>query len=335
MIERRLRNVVVSSFGASLRKEKELVKISVPGEDGEALNYRVSPRKVEQIIVTGEASVSSGVIRLCLDHDVDLVFVKHYPSFFARVVRGDQNFISDLWRKQITFGDDAKLRLSKEFVSCGVYNKIRMLQSFSYNRGLDLDVYISKLSGLRDSIAGVCDKKELFGLEGSAARVYWGGVKCFLPTCFGFKGRVKHPPLDPVNSLLSYGYSVLLSRVEYGLMLAGLNMFEGVFHMVYRGRSALGFDLMEEFRQPIVDRVVFSLVCGEVLGVEDFTMREDMCVIGEKAKREYLDRLYSRLEAEYTWLGEKRMFLDIIFLQAEKLADAVGKGSDYGGFLYR
>ncbi|MDI6917816.1 MAG: CRISPR-associated endonuclease Cas1 [Thermoplasmatales archaeon] len=100
MIERHLRNIILSGFGNQIRKENDLVKIVVKEENDEK-TFRFSPHEVEQIIIAGETSVTSGVIRLLLENNVDLVFVQHRPNFFARVIRGDSNLITDLWRKQI------------------------------------------------------------------------------------------------------------------------------------------------------------------------------------------------------------------------------------------
>lgn len=333
MVERSLRNIVISSYGAKLSEEKNLLKISYR-KDGETVNTLVSPREVEQVIVAGEVSITSSVIRLLLEHSVDLVFVKHRPKLYARMTRADDKF-PDLWRKQIMLSTDKKLEISKEIVDCGIYNKMRLLQSLYKNRVIPIEETGDRFNKSRKSARAADSKETLFGVEGSATRLYWQAVNKLIPEPLGFDGREKHPPTDPVNSLLSYGYTVLQSRAEYSLMLAGLNIYEGVYHKAYRNRSALGFDLVEEFRQPVVDRVVLTLVSrGQVL-MDDFTSDEEMCWIGGDLKRLYLDALYSRLEDKYEWNGEKLSYQDIILLQARRLADAIRNNSVYKGFRYR
>ena len=333
MVERSLRNIVISSYGAKLCEEKNLLKISYRKDD-ETVNMLVSPREVEQVIVTGEASITSSVIRLLLEHNVDLVFVKQRPRFYARIVRSDTNF-SDLWRKLIELSTEKKLEISIEVVDCGIYNKNRLLQSLYRNRGIQCRETTDRLNRLRESARVAGSRETLFGVEGSAARVYWQALDKLIPEKLGFDGREKHPPTDPVNSLLSYGYTVLQSRVEYSLMLAGLNIYEGIYHKPYRDRSALGFDLIEEFRQPIVDRVVLSMISQGQVSSKAFTTGEEMCWIGRELKRLFLDALYSRLEDLYDWNGEKHSFQDIMILQARRLADTVMDNSMYVGFKYR
>lgn len=81
----------------------------------------VSPKEVEQIIIAGESSITSGVVRLMLENGVDLVFVEHKPTnFFARVVRSDYNMITDLWRKQIGMSEERRLEIAREIVDCSI-----------------------------------------------------------------------------------------------------------------------------------------------------------------------------------------------------------------------
>lgn len=330
MIERRLRNVVISGFGYRLCRRNELLEIR-----GKEEKKIVSPREVEQVIIAGEASITSGAVKLLLDNEVDLVFVGHRPNFFARVVRGDHNFITDIWRKQMVMSGEQKLVIAREIVDCSIYNKLRMLQSLAKNRNADFDREITHLKRKSMDMEDALDKHVLMGIEGDASKTYFRGLRKIIPKEFGFKRREKHPPLDPVNSMLSYGYTVLNSRVEYGLMLAGLNPYEGILHDTYRDRVALSYDLIEEFRQPIVDRVVITQIVQGRVKEKEFDRCPDMCYMDEKMKKKFLDALYTRLEDKYEYHGERMEFLDIIFEQAKKLTTAIKTGGKYKGFRYR
>jgi len=332
MIERRLRNIVISGFGSKVFRENELVKIIT--KDGE--QNQISPREVEQVIIAGESSITSGVLRLLLENGVDLVFVEHGPTnFFARVVRSDCNMITELWRKQIVMEEDRRLEIAKEIMDCAIYNKLRIVQSLAKNREVDFDKEIEYLNRRRAALRSIKKNETLMGVEGDATKTYFSALRKIIPKEFGFEKRERHPPHDPMNSMLSYGYTVLKSRVEYGLMRAGLNPYEGILHVAYRNRPALSFDLMEEFRQSIVDRVVITQITQRQVREEEFERREDMCYMSEEVRRRFLEALYSRFEDEYTYQGERLEFLDIIFEQAKLLAKAVGNNERYEGFRYR
>ena len=332
MIERRLRNIVVSGFGSKVLRENELIKIIT--KDGEQI--QVSPREVEQVIIAGESSITSGVIRLLLKNGVDLVFVEHGPTnFFARVVRSDYNMITELWRKQIMMNVDRRMTIAKEIMDCAIYNKLRILQSLAKNRGVDFNRETEYLNKRRAVLRGIKSNEALMGVEGDATKTYFSALRKIIPEELGFEKRERHPPHDPMNSMLSYGYTVLKSRVEYALMRAGLNPYEGILHVAYRNRPALSFDLMEEFRQPIVDRVVITQITQKQVQEEEFERREDMCYMSEDVKMKFLDALYHQFEDEYTFQGERLEFLDIIFEQAKLLAKAIGSNERFEGFRYR
>jgi CRISPR-associated protein Cas1 len=332
MIERRLRNIVISGFGSKVSRENELVKIIT--QEGEQIH--VSPREVEQVIIAGESSITSGVVRLLLKNGVDLVFIEHGPTnFFARVVRSDYNMITELWRKQILMKEDRRMEIAKEIMDCAVYNKLRILQSLAKNRGVDFNREIEYLNRRRAVLGSIKSNEALMGVEGDATKTYFAALRKIIPEEFGFDKRERHPPHDPTNSMLSYGYTVLKSRVEYGLMRAGLNPYEGILHAAYRNRPALSFDLIEEFRQPIVDRVVITQMTQKQVREEEFEKREDMCYMSEGVRGRFLDALYHRFEDVYTFRGERIEFLDIIFEQAKLLAKAIGNNEGYEGFRYR
>jgi len=330
MIEKRLRNIVVSGFGYRIKSKENIVFIKKEDE-----KFYFSPKEIEQLIIAGEVSITSNVIKLLIKNNVDIVFVEHNPNFFARVVKDDYNFINELWRKQLILTEERKLEISKEIVSCLIYNKIRLLQSIEKNREIDFSPDIEYLEKRREESSNCKDKISLMGCEGEASRAYFSAIRKLIPEEFGFVARIKHPPTDGINSLLSYGYTVLLSRVSYALMLAGLNIFEGIYHESYRERTALAYDLMEEFRQPIVDRVVLTEVVRGRVKKDDFFIKDGMCYMKDELKRSYLDALYTRFEDKYNYEERNIEFLDIIYEQARKMAEAIGKDKRYIGFRYR
>ena len=274
-------------------------------------------------------------MRLLIEHGVDLVFIGRNPRSFARVMRGDRNFVTDLWRIQLLMSEGRKLEIAKEIIDSTIYNKIRLLQSLAKNRSIDVSDAVKELKKHRNNIKKIRDIDVLMGVEGDSTRRYFENIRKFLPQKFKFKKREKHPPPDPINSMLSYGYTILKSRCEYALFLAGLNPYEGILHSTYRNRPALSFDLMEEFRQPVVDRVVMTMTARKQISEDDFKFTPNGCFIDGEGKKLFLDLLYTRFESEYEYHGKKLSFLDIIFEQAKRLVNAVKNDEKYMGFKYR
>ena len=273
--EHRLINLVISGFGTQLHREKDLIKITE--KDGETT--RISPHGLEQVIMMGDTVITSEVVRLLIENNVDLVFIGGRHSYLARVVRCDSNFITDLWRRQITLPDESKLKIGKEILDSAIYNKIRMIQQIAKNRLLDFAPYVQQLHKRRSDLAYAESIDVMMGIEGDSTRTYFDALRMIIPEEFGFERRERHPPPDPTNSMLGYGYTVLQSRVERGLLLAGLNPYDGIIHASYRNRPSLSFDLTEEFRQPIVDRVVITQIVRKQVSPDDFVYEDGGCFI--------------------------------------------------------
>jgi len=130
------------------------------------------------------------------------------------------------------------------------------------------------LAGLRhliERVADVDDLNVLRGIEGQGAKLYFEGFgAAILNPVFSFKGRNRRPPKDPVNACLSFGYTLLLTRVESAVRRAGLDPYLGALHDPGRGKPSLCLDLMEVFRPAVVDRLVLRLLNRRQLTPDDF-----------------------------------------------------------------
>lgn len=330
MIRNQLRNLIVSGYGYKIKRKNNLFVISSAEE-----TYYFSPKEVEQLIIAGDVLITSAAIRHLLEYGVDIVFVNQRSRFFARVMRTDENKTMFLWQKQLELSDERRMQIAREIVDSAIYNKIRFLQQLARNRDIDLTDTIQALRVQRGQIKTVVSPMVLMGVEGYAAKIYFHCLSRVIPGSFHFLRRRKHPAVDPVNAMFDYGYAVLLSKVTHALLLAGLNVYLGVLHETYRDRMALAFDLMEEFRQPIIDRVIITLLARNMIHEEDFKQENGMCRMTPRMKKMYLEALYTRFEQPYTYRNTMIEFQDIIVHQAKALAFSIVNDCPYRGFRYR
>jgi CRISPR-associated protein Cas1 len=142
----------------------------------------------------------------------------------------------------------------------------------------------------------------LRGHEGQAAKLYFAALAALLPPPWQFDGRNRHPPRDPFNALLSYGYAVLFQNVLTLLVRRGLNPCVGVLHALRDGHAALASDLMEEFRALVVDTVVLRMIMRSALHLPDFEQGDANCPcrLGHEARHRYLHALENRLDSPLT-----------------------------------
>jgi CRISP-associated protein Cas1 len=170
----------------------------------------------------------------------------------------------------------------------------------------------------------------LMGIEGDCARVYWGALGPMIPAAYAWPGRKGRGARDSVNSLLNYGYAILYGEVQHALMLAGLEPYAGLLHTDRSGKPGLTCDLIEEFRAPIVDRVVLGLVRRHFNA--DL---EDDGRLPPAVRRGLAEHILKRLQARAYYDGQQRTLRDIIQLQARLLAAAFRGDQRYRSYRGR
>lgn len=178
-------------------------------------------------------------------------------------------------------------------------------------------------------------RNELFGLEGKAASEYWKGFKLSLSNVLGFEARSGMGAEDGVNALLNYGYGMLRGEVWRNVQIRGLDPYAGYLHADRKGRPSLVFDVMEEFRQQIVDKTVLLLVNRGKVKEDDFTFEDGFCKISDSARKKLIKCILTKFESKINVCGRKRSWSDIIQDQVNLLAEYLEGKSEYNGFYLR
>ena len=157
---------------------------------------------------------------------------------------------------------------------------------------------VSLVDALDERAPGACAdtvRFRLMGLEGEGASAYFGALRSLLPSWAGFDGRNRRPPRDPFNACLSYGYAVLEGAILTGIGAAGLEPFAGFLHADRSGKPSLVLDLIEEFRQPVVDRVALRLFRRRQLQESHFDKQPGRVLFTEEGKRVLVGDLYQEI----------------------------------------
>jgi CRISPR-associated protein Cas1 len=179
---------------------------------------------------------------------------------------------------------------------------------------------------------------EMFALEGGCSKLYIQGLSLVIPPEYGFNKREKRPPRDPVNAALSYGYGVLYGKIERACILAGLDPFLGFLHTDRFGKPSMVLDLIEPFRQPIVDRVVTTLFTKHSFNEEDFAYLEEGegVYLNGSGRKKLLERLYKRFDKEIIYKGKKRKFQDILLVNIRGVSNyLLGESQKVSAFVYK
>jgi len=233
------------------------------------------------------------------------------------------------------------------FIKASLENRTRFLKRIRRTRKVlhpeiaeKIEKCIEKIKSKQfeiDGLNGIIDdiRWQLMGLEGIAAKQYFDGFRSVFPDDLEFKGRVKRPPRDPVNSCLSFGYTMLYGDVLVGIAAAGLEPFAGFIHADRSGKPSLALDLIEEFRQVTVDRLVLKLFSRKKLGKDDFALEESRCLFTDRGKELFIKEYNDMIDEGILMPDGKQVsFKKLIIKQARLLTRyLVGKSPTYDPFL--
>lgn len=294
------------------------------------------------------SGASPALMGACAQRGIGLTFCTPRGRFLARV-NGESNGNVLLRRMQYRVADDPEqsCRIARTMIFGKLYNARWSVERTRRDHGLRLDgeALASASQTLRQLLPSVMEEtllERLRGLEGVGASAYFGVLDQMVlqnKETFFFSGRSRRPPMDPLNALLSFSYSLLANDCASALESVGLDAYVGFLHRDKPGRSSLALDLMEELRPCMADRFVLTLINNRVVKKEDFLFRESGGVfLTEEGRRTFLKHWQEKKKEQrvHPYLGEKLPWGLIPYLQALLLARYLrGDLDDYPPFLWK
>lgn len=178
-----------------------------------------------------------------------------------------------------------------------VGNQIVVLRRYSRSRSVDVTKEIDAMKISQYKISQCRTITEITGYEGKAAKYYFEALSKLVEETFRFSGRNRRPPLDPFNSMLSLGYSIVMNEIYSVIENKGLNPYFGFIHRDHENHPTLASDLMEEWRAVLVDSLVMSLINGHEISLEEFYYDIDQpgCFINRDGLKIYIKRMEKKL----------------------------------------
>lgn len=343
-MKRLLNTLFVTLPDSYLTRQGENLLVKVKDE----IKFRVPIHNLESVMCFGYKGASPSAMQLCAERGVSLNFLSENGRFLARVNgRVSGNVL--LRRKQYRWTDDINesLRLSKRFISSKIHNSRTVLQRTLRDHGeMVKDAGLPELiSSMQDMIFRAKNSQSiesLRGIEGEAANAYFSSFDHLIVNQkeqFKFHGRVKRPPTDEVNALLSFVYTLLSRDCASALEAVGLDPQVGFMHAERPGRDSLALDLMEELRAYMADRLVLTLINRKQVSAEGFSIRENSSVIMEDETRKNVILAWQERKKEeiiHPFLKEKIATGQIPLVQAMLLARNLrGDLEDYPPFLWK
>jgi CRISPR-associated protein Cas1 len=329
--------LLVAGFGLYIGKKGERIVVK---QGGKICAHVPFMRAQEVIIASRGVSFSSDLLEELCARGIRVGVMTASGKPVALITSPMLTATVETRRKQMAAMDNQSgADFCRWIVAGKLRNQEKLLRYFGKSRDGDrrevLETTANKLRKLRKDALAVeganCDavRSKLMGFEGAGARMYWQRIGDILPDDLGFEGRRHQGPGDAVNAALNYGYGILYSHVWGAVMNAGLEPFAGFLHVDRSGKPSMVLDMVEEFRQPVVDRAILTWLnkggrLALVKGMLDGESKENVAA-----------RVLLRLNATEQHRGKSHEVRSIVQMQARRAASALRGLQDYRPFAFQ
>jgi CRISPR-associated protein Cas1 len=281
------RVVYVDEQGAYLRKDGSRLAVT---KEGQTL-VSVPLAHVDQLVLAGNVNLSTPLLKHLLKSDVEVVLLNSYGKYEGRFTPElSKNSVLRLRQYERSKDDGFRLRIAQGIVLGKIQNMRAFLMRGNRARGSPvIEEAVRQLAALGPGVERAAGVDSLLGVEGAASHAYFQGFAELLgkDVAFDFQKRTRRPPKDPVNALLSLGYTLLCADCMTASQVAGLDPYIGFYHIPVYGRPALALDLMEEFRVLLVDSVVLALINKGSIRPDDFEERYGGWFLTERGREKF------------------------------------------------
>jgi len=322
---------------ASGRLKRKDNTICVESEEG-AKYFPVT--SLRDIVVLGEVDLNKKLLEFMQENEVILHFFGYYGNYVGSFYpREHYNSGYVILRQAEHYLDPGRrFNLARKFVEGALANILQVLRYYQ-NRGKDLAPYIEPIAGLAEDRLPLCGNiEELMAIEGNARAYYYDSFNIILEGApFVIKGRSKRPPADPLNALISFGNSLIYTKVLTEIYKTHLDPRIGYLHATNFRRFTLNLDVAEIFKPILADRVLFAMVGKKMIGPGDFERHGAAVLLKESGRRLYVKELEDKLQTTFYHRRLKRnvSYQTLLRLELYKLEKHLIGEKTYEPFVSR
>ena len=295
--------------------------------------------KIDRVLIFGQVQLTTQALDLLLEEGIDVGFLSVNGRLRGQLLAAaSKNNILRLAQYERVTDPEYQAMMAREIVRGKLLNGRSLLQRYARNYPeMETDKELVIIEEMLGRLERQKNVERILGCEGIATAAYFRVFGKMFRRDLQFSERSRRPPKDPVNALLSLGYTMLTNEL-FGLITAhGLDPYMGFLHGIVYGRPSLALDIVEEFRHPVVDRMTLNLVNNQILEMKDFVKNEDGgMILQPEALRRYFQFYEQRMREP---LARKRSaetisIRDILRQQVQKMARAIKQGVRYKPNLF-
>jgi len=295
---------------------------------GSEIVFEIPSEKIDGLVLIDSVQVSSRAITEFLQRGIPVTWLSGQGKFFGRLEPTTHvNVFKQADQIDLIKVPAFYIEIARKIILAKVHNQITLLRRYERN-SKDANCFemgIKNMLAVRKNIFQAGSLEELMGFEGYMAKCYFQVLGNIVDDEFRFDRRSRRPPKDAFNSMLSFGYTLLMYEIYTAIANAGLHPYFGFLHSLHNGHPTLASDLMEEWRAVLIDSMVLSLVQHHEVKITDFlNYEEEQGIYMSRECRNVFIRAYDKkLRTINKYLEKKQSFRESINAQVELFAQAI------------
>lgn len=293
------------------------------GRNKEVL-FEIPEENLEGMVLIGAIQVSSSVITMLLRKEIPVTWLSRHGYFFGRLESTKRCHVMKQARQITLYDSPTFIKLCQAITLAKIHNQIVILRR--YNRLIQcsaVDERIAEMTKMKKKVVLAKSRSEIMGIEGFSARLYFQGIGRLVPEEFSFDKRSKQPPLDEFNTLLSFGYTLLMYEVYTAIHNEGLHPYFGFFHALKNHHPALASDLMEEWRPILIDSLVLSFITRRQILLSHFERAEGIIYLNREGRTVFLNGYEQKLRKNNKYMGETLSFRESLAAQVASFSNVL------------
>ena len=306
--------------------------ISIIAED---IKKDLKSEIVEEIFLFGEVSLNTKLLNFASQKNIVIHVFNYYGFYSGSFYPRETNVSGKLLVNQVkTYLDyDQRLFIAKEFISAGTFNIYRNLRYYN-SRGTDLESEMNQIDLLIKKIDNMSSIESLMGIEGNIRRIYYGTWNKIIKQEVDFEKRVKRPPDNMINSLISFLNSLIYTTTLSEIYKTQLDPTVSFLHEPGEKRFSLSLDISEIFKPIIVDRMIFTMLNKGEITEKDFDKESNYIYLKESPRKRIVEKYDNRLQdtIKHRDLGRSVSYQYLMRLEAYKLIKHIIGEKEYKAF---
>lgn len=323
------RNYYLMNSGRLRRKDNTLYF------EAEGASKVIPVNDVDNLMIYGEVDTNTKALNFLSQNSIMAHIFNYYGYYSGTFYPREKLNSGFLIIKQAEYYLDNKKRvnIAREIIYSASYNILKNLRNYvsKYN---ELEQHIEKIQELRDRLLTAFDIPTIMGIEGNIRNIYYDAFPIIIENRFEFNERVKRPPNNPMNAMISFGNSLMYSAVLGEIYNTQLNPTISYLHQPGERRFSLSLDIAEIFKPIVIDRIIFRLINDNMIKEEDFLKELNYCYLNDAGRKKFLREFDQRMNSviNHKNLGRDVSYKTLIRLELYKLIKHLTSIESYEGF---